>query len=404
MPARLGVSWELLSRDSRRLLRGQLRMILLGLAGPLALCLYTLLRPFDLRQGYHNLQQYAIWLAAWYVAFPELYALLHWARPAAAREGADTRHLPLSQLHFFLKRAAELCLVPLCCAALTLPLWLAVLLYTGVPYGEQWSNPSWSFTLGDELYTLWPARVAMVALVLAGATLLPLALALVIDETVFFMPARAALLLGATAGMYFAVRRLEYTYFRMCYRQTRGYDVLSFLAPIALWLLFVLAVGLLTPRWRLALGIASFAAVALFFTWPHLRPEPFPLSPTPPYALEFHDARMALSYCAGHLSPVKNVRLAFDSLDSNVLLAPHGTPREPQYPDSSEYGGDDAKYQVAYQAYQRAEDAYQQAYSALPRIAMWVGAGLYPLLLPLLAFAGLTLGFARRRDPPREQL
>ena len=45
---------------------------------------------------------------------------------------------------------------------------------------------------------------------------------------------------------------------------------------------------------------------------------------------------------------------------------------------------------------------YEKAIKSLPRLALWFGAGLMPLLIPLAIFGGLLLG-ARRRGFERAE-
>ena len=109
----LGVSRELLAVHARRGLAGQFMWLCAGLLGPQLIALWTILHPFDLRQAYHRLAQCAIWLSGWYVAFSVLYVLNVWLRSPRKDSDGDLRHLPLSELHFLLRRWIDLAQLPL---------------------------------------------------------------------------------------------------------------------------------------------------------------------------------------------------------------------------------------------------------------------------------------------------
>jgi hypothetical protein len=402
------ISWELLRRGALRQAggRAELQLVAAGLAGPLLNCGWTVLRPFELARAYHSLLQCAVWLAAWYTLFTVLCCVLHWLRPRAGREDEDTRHLPLSAAHFYLRRCLELGQAPLLVLALSLPLWFIVLAFVQLPYGQQYVSYTYSWN-ADWTATSWPLRLLLATLALPGAVLVPLAAGITLSE--LGPPARqdawrgmlrSAVLLLAVAGAYILLRHIEYDYFRMAYRQTRGYDWQGFVVPLALLLAGAFAVGLLSRRQRVAtLGVAAVLGGAL------LLGAVLPGREAAAYrallrSAHLADGRFAAGWALGHLSAPQNVRLLLERTSSNVLIAAAEL-KEPEYPHFPQ----DVPEEVLDQAqahYAGAYKEYELHYAKLPRIPLWFGAAVYPSLLSLLVFGGLLVGNLRRDAPLRE--
>jgi hypothetical protein len=395
-------NWEVIRRSARRLLaqRFERGATVIGLLGPLLICGWTVARPFDLRQSYHHLLQCLIWLTAWYVLFSLLYVVLVWLRPRRHREGEDLAHLPLPATHLLLQRALELGLVPVRCLLLTLPLFLIVLAYIGVPYGEQWSAREWSWSTGDEVQLLWLARVGWASANLVTATLLPLGIALAIGETVRNMFARLMLLIFPALGLY-ALLRFYDEHFRLPYRSTVAYDAGWFLLLPATVLMLLTFGGLLRPRQRITAALAIVLIAGLAYGIPRID---HPATQVMRSSITTRQALRSVHYSAvwlaGSVSPTRNVRLLMDRLHSNVLLQSGSLPPEPQYPAYEDYNSNEANETAAHERaiveYQVQMKAYEQAYANQPRIPIWFGAGLLPLLIPLLLLSGLMLGAHRR--------
>lgn len=426
------LNWELLRRVARRILsaRGQAFFTASGLLVPLGLTLITILRPFNPRQMSRDLEQLAIWLAAFYVLFTALYVLAQWlapqlsASPGARREkqAAEERGelpLPVSGLQLFIHRAMELGLVPLRVLLLGLPLWLAACLYIQLPYGEQWLAEEINYPwYGDPRRALWIAKLCWLGLSFIAAMLLPLAWALLLQESLRSRALRCVLLVLPAIGVY-AVQRFFEEHLRAPYQQTRGYDPFSFLAPIVLLVAGALVIGLLRPRLRVALLVLAgllYSGLALAPTFSDL-----PLR----YAGRRCDAPNSARYLLLHLSPPRNARLILHSWTSNVVVQDVKLLREPEYPQSSTQPlydqmeqlnsqglGEadpqvqelqrqaallDAAYNLELDAYWKAQESYEQQFMTLPRLPMLVGAGALPLLLPLLLIGGLALGAGRER-------
>jgi hypothetical protein len=386
------ISWELLGRSAQRTLarRGERLWLGLGLLGPLAICTWTILKPFNLLQAYHNLQQCAIWLAGWYTALPILYACSVWLRPQPAGE-EDLRHLPLSARHFLLARAAELTLTPLRCAALTLPLWFIVLAYVRVPYTQQRVMEEWVWW-GDVVTVHWGVRLAWVTVALLGAILLPAATALLIHETVRPMFARLALLLGPALLVY-ALTRFTPEQLRVPYSTVRALYAPAFWGVALILLGGVLLAGWLRPRTRLALAaMLAILAVAAFAAPRFGGAVGRDIQRTA--GLTLRTVHLADLWTLQHLSAPRNVRLLFDRSTSAVLLKWRDLPPEPAYPQMDGYDWDAPELQ----AYRKQMEARHAAYARLPRVPMWVGAGLWPLLVALAGWGGLLLAAGRPRE------
>lgn len=399
------ISWEVLRRSADRMLaqRFERGATVVGIVGPLLICGWTVARPFDLRQSYHHLVQCLIWLAAWYTLFALIYVVLTWLRPRQHREGEDLAHLPLPAAHFLVQRAMELGLVPLRCLLLSLPLWIIVLAYIGIPYGEQWVASEWTWA-GAEVPLLWIARIGWSTMNLFAATLIPIGVGLLINENVRSAVPRILLLILPPAGLYVLIHFYP-EHFRMPYRTNIGYSAGWFLLVIPLSILVLILLGdLVSRRLRFAIafltGLLMLASVFL----PRLGSKDH----APNYAM--YPALRCMLYSsiwlAGHMDPPHNVRLLMDSLQSNVLLVNGPLPVEPDlsniYYEDEGYPPGEAEYAAKYDEYQKQYEAYVKRVASLPRIAMWFGAGLMPVLIPLLIFAGLMLG-ARRRGFERAE-
>ncbi|MCC7479072.1 hypothetical protein IT575_11520 [bacterium] len=422
------LNWELLRRVAARELArpGAAFFTWLGLGLALGLTLWTLLRPFNPRRMEHNLEQLAVWLSAELVLLCVAWALTQWlagGRDTAAqdrdnRSAAGGLPLPLPPLQLFLHRSMGLALLPLRSLLLILPLWLAVCLYIQLPYGQSWVSEDISYAwYGPPREALWLGRLVWLGLNLVSAALLPLAWALLLQESLRSRALRAVLLLLPGVGIYCAQHFFDY-HLRAPYQQTRGYEPLSFLAPLALLLCGAFCIGLLRPSLRLA----ALALAALLFSglalWPALRDDYLLLGG------RRMDAPLAARYLLLHLSPPGNARLLLRSMTSNVVLQDVRLLRAPAEPQDSAYPLRDeldallangaepedprvlelqqrisaAQEQLSadYDAYWQQMESYEAQYEKLPRLPLLFGAGVLPLLLPLLLGGGLALGAVRR--------
>lgn len=362
--ARATYAWELLWRHAALQLRRQGGWLVFGVAGLLVIALARVLRPFDLRNGLDAVQHTAVLFAAWYVGFALLHILNVWLAHRPGEQPQIDAHLPLPAGQFFLHRAMEQSVVPLLASLLTLPLFWVVLTYIGLPYGEDPSVEHWR-VLGnwDDWVSStepWGLRAMFLILILAACTLLPLALGAVLQEAVEWVPGRCVLLLGIPTGAFFLIRMVGDDCTRGAYRQTRGVSPWPFLAVFIAMLAVPFLVGLLGRRGRLILlalaAVAVLGAVAL----PMVK-HAIPVPRTTATRAAYLDTKYALGYFLGHLSPKEDIDLVLHSYSSNVLTDNH-----------------------------RRGDMIPQ------HVALWVGAGVYPLGLPLLAFALLWLGITLR--------
>jgi hypothetical protein len=442
---RTGVNWELLRREGGQLLARQPGWLAVGLAGPLLITFYTMLRPWRPGLTLHNLLQAALFFSAWSILFQLCYTLAAWLRPRQEQAERELLHLPLSTVHFALRRLQQTSLLPLAAALLALPLWGVLLFYCRLPYGIGADQQSWSWS-GEWISDPWWVRVAWLVACQLSGTLLCSALAAWLEALTALRYLRCLLLLAIPVGLYFVIE-LAYGWSRgsglawsagwssdygpliMNYRQTRGVSPWPYLALLALCLTGPLLMGWLRPAGR---WVLLCLPVLLCGTLLLLRAMPVGQLPLL-RASTGRDLRYAGALFIGHLSPPRNMRLLFGSDPSNLLFKGHATasppvkpaypqlPPEPDYP--AQYDETSAEYRAYVQAddkwqsdtaaereaYSRAMDAYyaaDEAYEAQkehwPRLALWVGAGLYPLLLPLWAVAGLLLGIGLRGEPARE--
>ncbi len=365
------VSWELLGRRTRQHLARSGGWIVAGVAGPLLIACWAILTPFDIRAEYDDFQRAAMLLCGWYVAFAIVHVVFQWLRPASADTDAELRQAPLSALQFFLHRAADVCAVPLLCALLTLPLYGVLLVYFGDAYtsGSQGTlyslRPDWDYA---SFPNPWGWRVLFVGLNVLAATLLPLSLAVLLREIAAWVSLRIPLLLALPVALWYSVERAEFELLRRPYRLTSGVDPWPFIAVLLLILAVPLALGWTRPRLRLATGLlltlllAGAAVLAV-----REGDAVYAGSLTGPLRDMLGDARFALAYFFGHLRLDLNVELLLTRYQSAVLLKPL-------------VGGGEAT----------------------SRIAIWVGAGIYPPAIAVLSFLGFTLGMALRRRHPLE--
>jgi hypothetical protein len=432
------INWELLRHEAGLILHRQPGWLAIGLGGPLVITGYTLLRPWTPQHGVRDLLQAALFLCDWNILFALVYACIAWLRPGQEKSERELLHLPLSTTHFTLRRSMHSGSVPLAAAVLSLAVWLVLLCYYRLPYGVGGDLQRWMWMSGDEQANPWRPRVLWLALAILSSALLSAAFVAWLEELVPARYVRCVLLLGIPVGLYFAVRLASGSYdptygysygpFLMNYRQTRGVGPWPYAVLLALCIGGPVLIGWLRPfgRWLLlALPVLLFGGLMLWRLLPvEVR---VPLSPLTS-AMLGRDTRYAAALFIGHLSPPRNARLLLDSYPSNVLFS-SGTPLiEPNWPQSPELlpeplAGEyrnpaefiaahaeyerqaeaaDARYQQDQRNYETEYARYEASYAAAPRLALWVGAGLYPLLLPLWAFIGLCLGIAARREPARD--
>lgn len=365
------VSWELLSRRTRQHLARSSGWIVAGAVGPLLIACWAILTPFDLRAGYNDFRRAALLLCCWYVVFAIVYAVFQWLRPARADADTELRQAPLSALQFFLHRAADVCAVPLVCALLTLPLYGVLLVYFGDAYtsGSQGTlyslRPDWDYA---SFPNPWGWRVFFVGLNLTAATLLPLSLAVLLREVVTWVSLRIPLLIALPVALWYVVERAEYELLRRPYRVTSGVDPWPFIAILLIVLALPFALGWIRPRLRLAAGLLLLLVVAGAAVLAVREGDlGYAGRLTGPIRDLLGDARFALAFFFGHLGLDTNIELLLTRYQSAVLLKPL-------------LGGG----------------------AAASRLAIWVGAGIYPPAVAVLSFLSFTLGMALRRRHPLE--
>jgi hypothetical protein len=439
------VNWELLRREAQRLLAGQPAWLAVGLAGPLLIALYSLFRPGGNADHAGHVLYAARLLADWHLFFGLAYSLNAWLGQQTATERA-LLHLPLSPVHFALRRLLHTSGIPLLTAALSLGPWLAVVIRYWDPYAASSNWTDSYFYMPDPPGTLWLARIAWTTAAILGAALLPAALAAWLD-TLDPVPAlRCVLLLGTAASGWLLTKLLQgmsydaqygwsgygYGSFSMNYRQGDGVAMWPYLLAVAQVLVLPVLYGYLRPAWRWAIVALPIALLGLILAR-EFTPGPVKRVLRPVLALTgYRDARYAEALLLGHLSPPVNIQLLLERYWSNVLFrgaAPFPEPREPepQYPPEPEYPAHLGSYNAddpAWQAYDasmerwNAETApqrkqheqalnqyrvdsarYEAQKEHWPRLPLWVGAGLYPLLLPVWAVAGMLLGIHLRPSP-----
>jgi hypothetical protein len=369
---RAGYSWEVLYQRLLRRLAGQSGWLVFGFTGAVVLLSLIMLRPFGLYNGVTAVRQAALWLAAWLLAFTELYLVSAWLSPRARGEDADLGTLPLPAGQFFLHRLLDLAGVPLTNMLASLPLFGVALMYFGLPYGQSadtdwrlnWSHyPYWSGEMLTHDHDPWKVRLWLMAVNIAVAALLPLALGLLLDLAMPWTAARVVLLPGLSLGAYFLVRteQVRFELFRIAYQQSRGYSAWTFIAVGACMVLLPYIVARMGPRARMnlagALGVVLLLGVGLVFAQ-HQLPG---LHTTALLRDALGDMRYALAYFFCHLSPAENIDLLCYNYPTNVLFSDN------------------------------------TAHNLIPRhLALWVGAGLYPPALCLAALSGMWLGAGAR--------
>jgi len=372
---RTGISWELIGWRIRYTLARQQTALLLGLVGPTLIIGWTIFMPLNLLTVQESLRHALYLLAAWYILFTEVYVLIVWLRPRQQRDEEQLEHLPLSATQFFIHRFIDVALIPIAVAILSLPLFLVLLVYVGVPYTMR-HELSYTLRVDDtgsgyitwaRLPTPWGWRMFFVGLNLISATFLPLMLAMLLERLISWTPARAIMLLGLTAATYFVIKRAVYEYFYVCYRQTRGYNPVPFVLVFLLLLLIPFLISWLTPRGRIALGVALAVLIGALALLPYLQHGLPGQRTTATIRDALGDTRYALGYYICHFSPKENISLLLYSYTSSVLIDNH-----------------------------RKGDLIPR------RVSVWVGAGLYPPLICVLAFTGMLAGTTLRRRQPLE--
>lgn len=365
------LNWELMHKRVRQRLARQPGWIVIGVLGPLILTCWAILTPFDLRAEYYDFKRTAILLCAWYLGFAALYAITHWLRPAGDGDEDELQPAPLSALQFFLHRSADLCALPLFCMLLTLPLYGVLLIYFGDPYNSASAGtPYYYYDLGfgnDASANPWSWRAFFLGLNVVAATWLPLSLGVLINETVNWRPLRVILLLAMPTGLWFVVERAE-IYFRRSYRQTYGIEPWLYVVVFAVLIALPFLFGFLKARGRLILATFLAVVLAAGAALPFVNNVGGADVPwVPAIGRALGHLRAVLGYFAGHLSLEKNVDLLLHRYQSMVLTTDI-TPG-----------------------------------NLIPRrVAMWVGAGLYPPLIALASFLMLGLGVALRKRHPTE--
>lgn len=368
----MGYSFELLRKRFLRRLAGQPGWLAFGFAGAVAIMCYLIAHPFSLYDGVNHIRKAAMWLAVWLLAYTELYLIAAWLAPRAKEEEAGLAHLPLPPGQHFLHRLLDLGGTPLTNLLLCLPLFWVALVYYGFPYGES-SDVNWRVNVSNYPFWAgwdlthdpqpWLLRVLLIAVNLAVAVLLPLAVGLLLDLALPWAALRIPVLLGLSTGAYFLIRtyQVRYELFRIAYQQSRGYAAWTFIAVGLVMALAPFIVARLSPRGRMALAALAAAVVCLgvgLVFAQHLLPG---AHTTATIRDALGDLRYALAYFFCHLSPAENIDLLCYNYPTNVLF----------------------------------NDVY--AHNLIPsRLALWVGAGLYPPLWCLSALGGMWLGVSLR--------
>ena len=363
-----GLSWEVLKRHALQQLLSYPGWVVAGLAGPVGISVWLLARPGGVREVFGHLQVTLNWLVAWYALFTVCWCVFHWLRPEREDRQPGLEAAPLPALQYFLHRSAGLAMVPLTALVLTLPLFLVMLLYTGDPYGSESGRLVYSVRAGwewGEFPNPWGLRMLFTGLNLAAATLIPLALGLLLQETVVRRWGRIVVQAAFVPALWYVVSQAEYDYVRTCYKQTRGHDPWVYAVTGLVLLVLPFLLGWLRRRGRAVLGVVLALVVVSVACLPFLAGIDSAWIPRLRDALG--DGRFALAYFAGHLQPALNIDMLMHSFQSTVLLDDH------------------------------------LAGNVIPRrVALWVGAGLYPVLLPVAGFILLGLGIGLSRRHPTE--
>jgi len=357
-----GLSWEVLRRHTLQQLARYPGWVVFGIAGPVTLTIWLLVRPFDLRNVTHDLYNTVVYMLAWLVFFCVIFITYHWLRPPVATRDEGLDAAPLSALQYYLHRCSDICSVPLIVLLLTLPMFGVMLTFPGDPYASGSNDWLWM-----DVPNVWWIWMFFVGLNFAAAVMVPLAGGLLLQETVANKGMRIAVLLLFPPLYWYVMYFADYHFLRMCYRQTRGHDPLPYILTGLAVLVLPFLMGVLRRRGRAligwVLGLTGAALGVLVF---------FSITPDTPGWLggmrdAMGDARFALAYYAGHIQLEKNVEKIFFSYQSTVLFDDH------------------------------------HAGNLIPRrLSLWVGAGLYPVLLPLWSFIALGLGIAVSKRHPTE--
>ncbi|MBN2080590.1 hypothetical protein JW859_00135 [bacterium] len=364
-------NWELIARRARYRLAGQPGWILAGLTGALLVICSAIIRPFDLRRGMEVFEQTAVLMCLWLAVFTVLYIIGHWLRPFKAETGDELDQAPLSALQYFLHRLTDLAALPLLVTLLALPLYGVLLVYTGDPYNSGSQVGEWAWRAYWDWYEFplpWAWRAFFVGLNILAAPLMIMALATFIEEATRWLTLRVLLLIGLPVAHWFVVNQAEYDYFRMCYRQTRGHDAWNYLVIAGLLVLLPLVFGWLKPVGRAVLGLIVGLALLGFGALPYLTHDASDgLIDITGFGRLLGDLRFALAYFIGHLSLDKNIDILLNRYHSTVLLTDvHAGNLIPQ------------------------------------RVAVWVGAGIYPPAIAIASVLLYALGLLLRRRHPLE--
>jgi hypothetical protein len=435
----------MLRQEVRLVLSRQPGWLAVGLAGHLLIALYTLFRPWLALRAQNNLLQAALFFAAWNMLYGVIYVCAAWLRPKQEETEREQLHLPLSSAHFALRRLVQTSAVPLAAALLALPLFGVLLLYYQVPFGAEAAVVSWDLARNGHDANPWWGRMLWIGLSILSAALMPPALAAWLDAFTPSRYLRCILMLGVPAGMYYATRLAygwdyatgavwgwDYYYgpLVMNYRQTRGVSPWPYLALLTVVILLPVAIGWLRPVWRWALLLLPVCLLSAFMLRKALPEEIRQVFRPYSTALFGRDTRYAAALFVGHLSTPKDMRMLMWTYPSNVLIGtPHPVyePAYPAYPDelsvsapsesdfpntaayhaalerhNQEQAAAQATYEQAEKDYRAALEQYEAANRRMPRLPLWVTAGLYPLFFPLWAIAGLVLGIKARGEPARD--
>jgi hypothetical protein len=344
-------------------------MLTIGAVLPIALALARLAIPLELRNVFDQLQLYTKVLALYYLGFSVVYLCSLWLNPKRHVEEQELAVLPLPASQELLQRILDHLLLPLLVFALSLPGYLAVLAFAGIPYGQAPENTSYLVSNNWDTWAEWHEpfawRAFFAVLILLSSVLLPLALGILLDELIAAPLWRIPLLVGIPVGAFFLIRHVSDEYLRYSYKQYRGLSPAAFVIVFALLLITPFVLGYAGPRLRRWLGLGAALLMLFGAALPLLRYHLPGDHTTSTLRNLLGDGRYALGYFTCHLSPVLNLDLIFNSYASNLMLNNH------------------------------------RPHDLIPHhVAIWVGAGLYPVMIPLLAIGLYFFGAALRLGRP----
>ena len=190
-------NWEMLRYEARLALTQQVTALAIGVAAPLLIALYTIFRPWSPLHAMDNLLEAALLLAGWGTLFGILHLCTGWLRPRQQEREAEQRHLPLTSIHFFVRRLLHSSGVLLCSATFSLLCWAALLIYYGRPYlaNTDWEE-NWAYGPRGEADMHWWPMMLCIAAVILGSTLLPVALGVWLEALTTRSELRCLLMLG----------------------------------------------------------------------------------------------------------------------------------------------------------------------------------------------------------------